>query len=123
MTSEPMRLVTMAAAFCVAAFFGTTSAEAARQPRSCDVDQVGVMENRIHIKCVPIEGQANTQAIYYFAMSLSEDSRKVDNVIALAIAAKQTRKPLVIAYDTADYKSVPGCDGSNCRRLLAAALE
>lgn len=101
----------------------STSANAARQTRMCAVDQVGVMENRIHIKCTPIEGQAQTQAIYYFAMNLSEDARKVDNIIALAIAAKQLRKPLVLAFEHDDYKSVPGCQGSNCRKLLAVALE
>jgi hypothetical protein len=91
--------------------------------RTCNVDQIGVFTNRIHIKCVPIQGTAYTNEIEYYAMAITSDARVIDNVIALAIGAKQTNKPLVIQFDMDDYKSVPGCQGHDCRKLTGAALE
>jgi len=91
--------------------------------RTCRVDQVGVFGNRIHVKCAPIAGTAYTSAIPYYAMAINTDARVIDSVIALAIAAKQTNKPLVVQFDMADYASVPGCQGNNCRKLVAAMLE
>ena len=98
-------------------------AEAATMSRLCKVDQVGVMNNRIHIKCAPLADKAYTKDIPYYAMNLTEDARKVDNIIALAIAAKQINKPLVVWFDWDDYRSVPGCQGNDCRKLVSAALE
>ena len=100
-----------------------TSANAADISRLCEVDQVGVMGNRIHIKCAPIAEKAYTKDIPYYAMSLDEKPAKIDAVIALATTAKQIRKPLVIWFDWDDYKSVPGCQGSDCRAMRGVALE
>jgi hypothetical protein len=98
-------------------------AAAANSQRLCEVDQVAVIEGRIHIKCAPNPQQAFTTAIYYYAMPLTEPASKIEGVISLAIAAKQLRKPMVLWFDMDDYRSVPGCQGSNCRRLNGAALE
>jgi len=116
--------LTRTAALIVASvvLFFASDAQAA-QSRLCDVDQVGVFENRIHIKCVPIADKAYTKDIPYYAMAMTKPKAVIDNIIALAVGAKQTKKPLVVWYDFSDYKSVPGCLGSNCRRLVAAALE
>lgn len=105
-----------------AAFVAVPEAEANTQ-RSCTVDSVAVIDARMHIKCAPIPTIGHTQAIYYFAMNLSEGPAKVQSVIALAIAAKQQGKPMVLWFDMNDYKSVPGCAGSNCRKLRGAAME
>ena len=100
-----------------------TSAQAQSQSRLCEVDQVGVFENRIHVKCVPIADKAYTRDIPYYAMRIDKRKAVIDGIIALAVGAKQTRKPLRIWFDFGDYESVPGCRGNNCRRLVAAALE
>lgn len=113
-------VVTGAALFAVIV---PSSAQAQSQSRLCDVDQVGVFENRIHIKCVPIADKAYTKDIPYYAMRIDKPKAVVDGIIALAVGAKQTRKPLRIWFDFGDYKSVPGCQGNDCRRLVAAALE
>lgn len=98
-------------------------ANAATVSRNCDVDSIGVIDGRMHIKCAPIPAVANTQAIYYFAMNLSEGAGKAQSLVALAIEAKRIKKAMVLWYDPEDYQSVPGCQGNNCRRLRGAALE
>ncbi|MFN4095719.1 MAG: hypothetical protein ACK4GG_03010 [Sphingomonas sp.] len=105
-----------------AAFVAVPEAKANTQ-RNCAVDSVAVIDARMHIKCAPIPGVGHSYAIYYFAMNLSEGPAKVQSLIALAIAAKQARKPMVLWFDMEDYKSVPGCAGSNCRKLRGAAME
>lgn len=106
---------------CFAMFYASDAHAA--QSRLCEVDQIGVFENRIHIKCVPIASKAYTKDIPYYAMAMTKPKAVIDNIIALAVGAKQTKKPLVVWFDFSDYKSVPGCQGNNCRRLVAAALE
>lgn len=103
--------------------FSVQPAAAATMQRLCSVDQVAVIEGRIHIKCAPNPQQAYTKEIPYYAMPLNEPPAKIDAVISLAIAAKQIRKPMVLWFDMDDYRSVPGCQGNNCRRLHGAALE
>ena len=100
-----------------------SSAQAATISRNCAVDNVAVIEARMHIKCAPIPTIANTHAIYYFAAALSEGPAKIESLVMLAIESKRIKKPLVIWYDPEDYASVPGCQGNNCRRLSGAALE
>jgi hypothetical protein len=98
-------------------------AAAATLSRSCPVDSVAVIENRMHIKCAPVPGVGHTQAIYYFALPLTEPAAKIQSIIALAIEAKRIKKPMTLWFDMDDYKSVPGCQGNDCRRLQGAALE
>ncbi len=118
-----LRRKILASAILAVGFMAVPGIANAATSRMCNVDQVGVMANRIHIKCAPNPGQAYTKDIPYYAMRLNEPEAKIDNIIALAIASKQIRKPLVVWFDQSDYKSLPGCLGSNCRRLVAAALE
>lgn len=98
-------------------------AAAATVSRQCAVDSVAVIDGRMHIKCAPIATVAHTQAISYFALPLTEPQAKIEGLIMLAIEAKRQKKPMVIWFDMDDYKSVPGCLGSDCRRLKGAALE
>ena len=62
-----------------AAFVAVPEAKANTQ-RNCAVDSVGVIDGRMHIKCASIPGIGHTQAIYYFAMNLSEGPAKVQSV-------------------------------------------
>ena len=105
----------------------TTSANAETiMSRQCRVDQVAVFANRIHLKCNVDPGKAYTGDIRYYAAAITADARTsimVESIVALAIAAKQTNKPMVIGFDMDDYRSVPGCQGSDCRKLVSAALE
>lgn len=123
MKTSLIRFAVLAAAGCYG-IAGATAAQAqSSQSRLCNVDQVAVFENRIHVKCAPNADQAFTKDIPYYAMNIGKDAKVIDNIIALAVGAKVTRKPLVVWYDFSDYQSVPGCNGTNCRRLVAAALE
>lgn len=97
-------------------------AYAASKARLCKVDHVAVIEKRLHVKCLP-EQEAYTREITYYAMLLTEPVVKTEAVIAMAIESKKLNKPVRIWFDEADYASVPGCQGSDCRRLLGLALE
>lgn len=98
-------------------------ADAATQQRDCLVDSVAVIEQRMHIKCVPIQGTAYTGQITYYAMSLREGAPKVESIIMLAIESKRRNKAMKIHFDVEEYQSVPGCLGHNCRLLQGAIME
>jgi hypothetical protein len=100
----------------------STPVHAASKGRLCKVDIVAVIEKRLHVKCVP-EQDAYTREIIYYAMLLTEPVVKTEAVIAMAIESKKLNKPVRIWFDDADYASVPGCQGSDCRKLLGLALE
>ena len=100
----------------------SSRAEAAQVARDCLVDSVAVIETRMHIKCVPAASGLGRDVTYY-AMNLSEGSPKVDSLIQLAIESKRRNKAMRLWYDEADYQSVRGCLGNNCRRLIGAAME
>ena len=97
-------------------------AEAAQVGRECLVDSVAVIGSRMHIRCVPAASGLGRDVTYY-AMNLSEGAAKVQGLIALAIESKRRSKAMQLWYDQADYASVNGCLGHNCRRLLGAAME
>lgn len=120
--SRNLKAIAVAAVAFTAAGW-TNNASAATVSRMCSVDQVGVFGNRVHVKCAPENDKAYTRDIRYYAMAISQDAKVVDNIVRVAIGAKQTNKPLVIWFDMDDYRSVPGCQGSDCRKLIAAALE
>lgn len=109
-------------ALCAGALFPQYS-QAAAQSRSCLVDNVAIIDDRMHIKCAPNAQQAYTKEILYYAMSLKESSIKVESIVMLAIASKNRNKAMTLSFDPEDYKSVPGCQGNNCRALKGASME
>lgn len=117
------RMAALAGVFMAGAGVFAVRAEAATQQRDCLVDSIAVIEQRMHIKCVPIPANAYTGEITYYAMPVSEGSPKVDSVVMLAIESKRRNKAMKILFDMADYASVPGCLGHNCRRLRGAVME
>lgn len=104
----------------VAVFSGR--ADAAQVARECLVDSVAVIDARMHIKCVPAASGLGRDVTYY-AMNLAEGAAKVQGLIELAIESKRRNKAMRLWYDEADYASVRGCLGNNCRRLIGAQME
>jgi hypothetical protein len=104
-------------------FLAAGRAEAASQQRDCLVDSVAVIADRMHIKCVPIAGSAYTGQIPYYAMNLREGPAKIQGIIMLAVESKRRNKAMKIHFDMADYQSVAGCVGHNCRVLTGAIME
>lgn len=117
------KFAAVASLFLAGAALGSTEAEAATTQRACLVDSVGVIEGRMHIKCAPLPANAYTGEIRYYAMNLSEGAAKIEAIVLLAIESKRRNKAMAISFDMEDYKSVPGCAGHNCRRLIGAAME
>lgn len=56
-------------------------------------------------------------------MALGRDSRQAAFTLDLLLAAKAAGRNLRIWFDMSDYASVPGCRGSDCRRLHGAAMQ
>lgn len=104
------------------AFVPGSAGAAQIKVRNCKPVEVAVFSNRIHVKCAVIQGQAYTGDIPYYAMKNSTTDLRVLQTLQLLISAKERGKTLRIWADMADYKSVPGCKGSDCRRLSAVAL-
>lgn len=118
-----LRLIAPIAALGAGLGFADAAAAKTWTTRLCIVDQVAVIDQRVHIKCNPDPSKAYTKDITHYAMPFSAGDAPAETVVALAIASKQLNKPLVLWFDMDDYASVPGCLGSNCRRLRGAGLE
>ena len=119
----PMKLILVAAGLVASAIGFAAPADAASMQRDCLVDSVAVIADRMHIKCVPIQANAYTGQIPYYAMNLREGPAKIEGIIMLAIESKRRNKAMKIHFDMADYQSVPGCEGHNCRVLTGAIME
>lgn len=122
-----IRTIVIAAALAVGGLAGATamtgSAEAAMiKSRDCKPVAIAIFKNRIHLKCAVIKSKAYTADIPYYAMSVKEAGGRLDALIQLMVSAQERGRTLRIWADMADYKSVPGCNGSNCRRLTGVSL-
>ncbi len=111
----------------VIGLFFTSTPSNANEPRInsrvCVPDSVAVFSNRIHVKCKPDPKKAFTKDIRYYAMAIaSRNSKQVDYTLQVLLGAQTSNKKLRIWFDTHDYKSVPGCQGSDCRKLTGAAI-
>ena len=117
------RIFLLGAGLLAVGLAAAAPAEAASMQRDCLVDSVAVIDARMHIKCVPIAATAYTGQIPYYAMNLGEGPAKIEGIIMLAIESKRRNKAMKIHFDMADYQSVPGCLGHNCRVLTGAIME
>jgi hypothetical protein len=90
--------------------------------RDCKPEEVAVFETRVHVKCAPIAKKAETENIRYFAIATKDKAGVLPYVVEMLVAAKAANRELKIWYDRSDYKSVPGCSGSDCRRLTAVVM-
>ena len=96
-------------------------AQADTRSRACKPVEVAVFGNRLHVRCEPINGQAYTSELRYYAMKL-DNSVQVQATLDLLLMAKANNRSLTIRFDENDYQSVPGCQGGDCRRLVWAAM-
>ncbi|MCH8203174.1 MAG: hypothetical protein IH996_08720 [Proteobacteria bacterium] len=122
-----IRKMIMVAALVVGGFAGlsamTGSAEAAQlKSRACKPTRIAVFRNRIVVKCAVIKSQAYTEDIPYYAMSVEAAGPVLDAIIQLLVSAHERGRTLRIWVDMGDYKSVPNCSGSDCRRLAGVSL-
>ena len=122
-----IRKMIMVAAIAAGGFAGLSamagSAEAAQiKSRDCKPTRIAIFKNRIHVKCAVIKSQAYTADIPYYAMSIEAAGPRLTAIIQLLVSAQERGRTLRIWPDMADYKSVPGCNGSNCRRLTGVSL-
>ena len=111
-----IKFAALAIATSVFSIVSALPADASNRTRVCKPENVGVFNNRIHVKCAPISGQAYTSDIRYYAMKLT-DTPQVTATLQLLLFAKAHNRQLSISFDESDYQSVPGCQGGDCRRL------
>jgi hypothetical protein len=122
------KLLVAATALAAALFAGSsTQAQAqAQADANCQIVDVSVFTDRVHVRCnvnpagAALMFQSGQSVIYYFAVANS--SPYATSFLALATAAKQANKSLVITYRTAPGSNPPGCAASDCRGAIAARL-
>lgn len=90
--------------------------------RACKPVEVAILASRLHVKCAPIPKKAETEDIMYFAMSVKDKDGIFPFTLETLLAAKAADRDLKIWYDRSDYKSVKGCNGSDCRRLTGVVM-
>ena len=117
-----IRKMIMVAAVAVVGFSGlsavSSSAEAATS-RNCKPTAIAIFNNRIHLKCAVIKSQAYTEDIPYYAMSIKSAGARLNAIIRLLVSAQERGRTLRIWFDTGE---VPGCKGTDCRRLTGVSL-
>ena len=116
------RLFVAVAALVAAIFTGSeTEAQARSQAEpptvSCQITEVSAFFNRVQVRCVAIPSQNGP--ISYFAVG--HDSYAA-SFLALATAAKQANKPLMITYNPATNNNPVGCGAGDCRVPILTRL-
>lgn len=119
-----MKRVAITTALLALAAMPMTAALAEKvQSRSCKPVEVAVFANRIHVKCAPQADKAYTGDITYYAMATNDRSAIDSLTLQVLTAAQASDRNLRVWFDLDDYKSVPGCQGNDCRRLVAVAMQ
>ncbi len=80
----------------------------------CNISEVGVFDNRIHIKCYT--GGPPSGDIVYFAAPTS-DTQRAARLLSLMLTADAAGKRVYVAYDTAASGVAFGCQVANCRPI------
>jgi hypothetical protein len=96
-------------------------AEAADQNRTCKVNNVAVLGNRVHVRCDPIAGGGLLPPPIYFAVEINNPM--ADKLIILASQALLGNRPLSLTYEGTPGANPPGCAVNDCRRLTSAWLQ
>lgn len=83
----------------------------------CVPANVGVYDERVHIKCA-----AATAGIQFFAKSTT-DANEVARVLSVLTIAQAMGRTIDILYDPADTSGTAiGCQANDCRLILAVFL-
>jgi hypothetical protein len=122
------RLLFAATALAAAVLAGssTQAQTQAQADATCQITDVSVFTDRVHVRCnvnpagAALMMQSGQPVIYYFAVPNS--SPYATSFLALATAAKQANKSLVITYRTAASNNPAGCGAGDCRGAIAARL-
>lgn len=80
----------------------------------CNISEVGIFDNRIHIRCYT--GGEPGGAITYFAAPTS-DTQRAARLLSMMLTADAAGKRLFVAYDTAASGAAFSCAVSNCRPI------
>lgn len=96
-------------------------AAAADQNRTCKVENVAVLNNRVHVRCDAIPGGGLLKPPVFFAVELNNPM--ADKLIALASQALISNRPLYLTYEGTLAANPPGCLPQDCRRLTGAWLQ
>jgi hypothetical protein len=96
----------------------TLSVEPAQTWVGCTPDSVASYNTRIHVRCT-----ASVGGISYWAVS-TENPAHAARMLSVLSTAKVGGRTLSLLYDPADTSNLPpGCLVSDCRLLLAAAIQ
>lgn len=113
--------VALSSALAANTTFAALPAAAAEQTRTCKVENVAVLSNRVHVRCDAIPGGGLLKPPTYFAVELNNPM--ADKLIALASQALIANRPLYLTYEGTPGANPPGCQVQDCRRLTGAWLQ
>lgn len=89
---------------------------------TCTIADIGVHTNRIHVRCTT--APSGYTGIFWFASALdSATSAQSNRFLVLLNTAYALGKPATISFDTDSAHNPPGCQTSDCRKLLSIDLE
>lgn len=87
---------------------------AAPATHTCDIREVAVFDNRVHVLCY--SGGAPGGAILFFAAPTSDVQRSA-RLLTMMLAAQTSGRQLRVGYDTTASGAGFGCLTSNCRPI------
>jgi len=80
-------------------------------------DNVGVFDNRIHVKAT-----SDKDGIWYWAVPTT-DSRHANRMLSLLLTAKASGKRVYVKYNPSDTSGAAwGCQSGDCRTILWAYI-
>jgi hypothetical protein len=92
--------------------------EATSSTFTCNINQVAVWENRIHVRCSPANGN-----IAYFAYATDPlHGAQANRYLALADTAYALGHRLVVGYWSDSMANPPSCNANDCRKITALTM-
>ncbi len=85
---------------------------------TCNIGEVAVFTDRIHVNCNPANG-----AIRFFAASAAQgEVLNTNRFLTLLNTAYALGKPVVVGYDTNTAANPPSCLVTDCRKILSVKI-
>jgi len=78
--------------------------------------------SRVHLRCSETWENPSTGATANF-FAAEAGASQAGQVVTIGVAAQTFNKKVRVRFRSSSADNPPGCDGSNCRKLVGAQLE
>ena len=114
--------------FCAVTAAVTGSAQAGETNGSCTISNIATFKDRFHVKCsnpfdeiTAMQGQSKKKMLPYYAVEAN--SPLAASAVHVALAALVHKRKLTVYFDDNANANPPGCDKSDCRRMIALEIQ